>query len=239
MTETELARAGIESAIDTLVAQDIVDRTRVGLFGFSRFGMHVQYFLAFSDYPIVAATIADSMSLTPEFYAALYGYSYPGMTEFEWETWPGQLQAGTSNNAIGAPFWGEGIQRWLDRSYLFHLDRIVSAVRYEQFGARQIPPNWTPYAILSRFHRPVEMVHLPLAQHQLIPPLSRLTSQEGNVDWFDFWLNAHEDRDPAKAEQYVRWRHLRDQRTTLLRGPRPALNTWRPTQEGDPTTSQR
>jgi hypothetical protein len=36
-----------------------------------------------------------------------------------------------------------------------------------------------------------------------------MISQDGNVDWFDFWLNSHEDPDPAKAEQYKRWRELR------------------------------
>lgn len=29
------------------------------------------------------------------------------------------------------------------------------------------------------------------------------------MDWFDFWLKGEEDPDPAKAEQYTRWRELR------------------------------
>jgi len=29
------------------------------------------------------------------------------------------------------------------------------------------------------------------------------------VDWFCFWLKGEEDTDPAKVEQYVRWRELR------------------------------
>jgi hypothetical protein len=36
-----------------------------------------------------------------------------------------------------------------------------------------------------------------------------LAAQQGAVDWFDFWLNGREDPDPAKAEQYERWRELR------------------------------
>jgi len=36
-----------------------------------------------------------------------------------------------------------------------------------------------------------------------------MTSQQGNVDWFCFWLKGEEDPDPAKAEQYARWRELR------------------------------
>jgi hypothetical protein len=29
------------------------------------------------------------------------------------------------------------------------------------------------------------------------------------VDWFNFWLRDNDDPDPAKAEQYKRWRKLR------------------------------
>jgi hypothetical protein len=30
------------------------------------------------------------------------------------------------------------------------------------------------------------------------------------VDWFRFWLKGEEDPDPAKVEQYARWRELRN-----------------------------
>jgi hypothetical protein len=36
-----------------------------------------------------------------------------------------------------------------------------------------------------------------------------MVSQGGSVDWFCFWLKNEEDPDPAKAEQYARWRDLR------------------------------
>ena len=39
-----------------------------------------------------------------------------------------------------------------------------------------------------------------------------MTSQQGNVDWFCFWIKGEEDPDPAKAEQYKRWRELRSLR---------------------------
>jgi hypothetical protein len=32
-----------------------------------------------------------------------------------------------------------------------------------------------------------------------------------NLDWFNFWLQGREDADPAKAEQYERWRKLKQQ----------------------------
>ena len=34
-------------------------------------------------------------------------------------------------------------------------------------------------------------------------------SENGNVDWFDFWINNHEDPDVTKKAQYERWRELR------------------------------
>jgi len=36
-----------------------------------------------------------------------------------------------------------------------------------------------------------------------------MASQGGTVDWFRFWLKSEEDPEPAKAEQYIRWRELR------------------------------
>ena len=36
-----------------------------------------------------------------------------------------------------------------------------------------------------------------------------MISQGGTVDWFRFWLKGEEDLDPAKAEQYKRWRELK------------------------------
>jgi hypothetical protein len=29
------------------------------------------------------------------------------------------------------------------------------------------------------------------------------------VDWYSFWLKGEEDPEPAKVEQYKRWRELR------------------------------
>ena len=55
----------------------------------------------------------------------------------------------------------------------------------------------------------MELIWPPDAAHRLVKPLERITAQQGNVDWFCFWLKGEEDHDPAKAEQYTRWRELR------------------------------
>jgi hypothetical protein len=43
------------------------------------------------------------------------------------------------------------------------------------------------------------------------------------VDWYDFWLNGHDDPDPAKAEQYARWRELR--KSQQQNSTNPAANS--------------
>jgi hypothetical protein len=54
------------------------------------------------------------------------------------------------------------------------------------------------------------MIVLPHAPHLLVKPWERMVSQQGDVDWFTFWLQGYEDPDPAKRDQYTRWEHLRD-----------------------------
>ena len=53
------------------------------------------------------------------------------------------------------------------------------------------------------------MIMIEDGEHILQKPRDRIVSQEGNVDWFCFWLKGEEDSDPAKMEQYLRWRELR------------------------------
>jgi hypothetical protein len=205
---------GIEGLIDALDERGIVDRTRVALVGFSRTGMYVHTFLAFSDYPVAVATVADSIAMTPSCYSGAYGLPYPSMLEFE------------SPNQMGAPFWGEtGIRSWQERSYLFHLDRIGAPIRYEVHAAPHLY-NWDVFAIMKRMGRPVEMISFPRGAHNLVTPLERLTSQQGNVDWILFWLMGIRNASPLDDTQYERWSALRRQLETTrssMRGQRSGL----------------
>ena len=49
-------------------------------------------------------------------------------------------------------------------------------------------------------------------------PADLMESQQGDVDWFRFWLQAYEDPDPAKSGQYRRWEHLRELRDANRKG---------------------
>jgi hypothetical protein len=192
--------AMLEGAIAALNERGLVDAQRVGVIGFSREGMHVFYAVTFSRYPIAAATIADSIAPSPFAYALFYGFGYPGMLEFEDRT------------MMGGEFWGQDIDKWRERAPIFHLDRIQAALRIETYS-RAIPGYWDVFAIMRRHLRPVEMIHLPLDTHTLQTPFGRLLSQQGNVDWFRFWLKDEEDNSGDKDEQYRRWRELKQQAT--------------------------
>jgi hypothetical protein len=203
---------GIEGAIDALDREGIIDRARVGLIGFSRTGMHAHIMAAYSNYQLAAITVADSFAMTPFCYAGAAGVGFPGMLHLE------------EPYNMGAPFWGAGIEKWMARSYLFNLDRIRTPIRYEHYGVRP-SCHGEIIGILQRFKRPVEVVHLPNAVHNLQAPWHRQTSQEGNVDWYDFWLNGQENPALEKADQYARWRELRRQRDAVLEEPgQPALS---------------
>jgi beta-xylosidase len=65
------------------------------------------------------------------------------------------------------------------------------------------------YAALRDQNKPVDLQYLRDGAHNITKPLQRLAHQEALVDWFDFWLNGHEDPASSKASQYVRWRDLR------------------------------
>ena len=69
--------------------------------------------------------------------------------------------------------------------------------------------EWEWFAGLSRLTKPVDLIYIPDGSHALVKPWERMTSQQGDVDWFCFWLKGEEDPDPEKAEQYARWRELR------------------------------
>lgn len=188
--------AAYEAAVHALHLRGIVDRTRVGIIGWSRTGMHVSYAVAFSELRFAAATIADSTAAGLLDYVWSYGQSFPGMLSKE--------------RLLGAPFWGADRQTWLERSPTLNAHRIRTPLRIEAYGT-DLNPYWGMFATMKLRSRPVEMIHIPLASHLLQRPQARYTSQQGNVDWFAFWLQGYEDQDPSKVEQYERWRKLRQQ----------------------------
>ena len=106
------------------------------------------------------------------------------------------------------------LMQWLKRSPVFNIDKVSAALLVVAEGRGDLNYMWEPYAAMRYLHKPVDLILLNNAQHVLSNPAARLASQGGSVDWFRFWLQDYEDPDPAKAEQYQRWRELRKLRDT-------------------------
>jgi hypothetical protein len=63
---------------------------------------------------------------------------------------------------------------------------------------------------MNEYRKPTEVLVYPDEKHVKRWPAHRYAIYQRNVDWLNFWLNSREDPDPAKVDQYVRWRKPRD-----------------------------
>jgi hypothetical protein len=91
----------------------------------------------------------------------------------------------------------------------FSLDKVRAPVRIEAIGKLSILQEWEIYASLRLHGQPVDFIYIPEGQHILQQPQQRYASQQGDVDWFRFWLQAFERPDPAAKGQYQRWQLLK------------------------------
>lgn len=181
--------AAYEGAIDYLDGRGLIDQNQVGMIGFSRTVFYVEYTLTHSRYQFTAVTLAD-------------GFDGGYMNYLLWPT--------TDYVRVnGGPPIGSSLPSWLKNSPGFNLDKVSAAVRLEYYGPAMFLGGWQWFSGLSLLEKPVDFVWLPDGTHLLVKPSERLTSQQGNVDWFYFWLKGEEDSDPAKREQYKRWEGLR------------------------------
>jgi dipeptidyl aminopeptidase/acylaminoacyl peptidase len=193
--EGPLLMSMIEGLIDDLDKEGLIDRNRVGLFGWSRSGYLVRYTLAFSHDSFGAAVIAEGFD--------------DGYFHYLSRLNLGKTESATYEQMIGAAPFGQGIQDWLQRSSAFHLEDVHTPVRILGFSWSSLLGNWEWFAGLKHLNKPVEFVLLPDASHDPVLPEDRVVAQGGDVDWFDFWLKGEEDSDPKKSQEYARWREMK------------------------------
>ena len=188
------AIAEVEGVIDYLSGIGLVDPNRVGIVAFSATGTAVGYAIAHSKYYFGAAVLADTDDAGYFTYLSLFNLGVGHAPQFE----------GING---GAPF-GTGLASWLREAPEFSLNKVNTAMLLEPTSGFSVLMLWEWFVGFRRLGKPVEMVFMPDAGHVVIRPQDRIISQGGTADWFDFWLNGHEDSDPAKKSQYARWREL-------------------------------
>jgi dipeptidyl aminopeptidase/acylaminoacyl peptidase len=185
----------IESAIDHLNKMGFIEPNRVGIIGFSITGADVAYALTHSIYRFAAASLTSAHNGGYFEYVALSNSSRS----------TGPFLEGIN----GGPPFGNGLQSWMERSPGFNADKIHTPLLVVALNRIDLLGEWELFSVLSRLHKPVEMVYMQDGEHVLERPWDRMISQQGTVDWFSFWLKGEEDPDPTKSEQYSRWRDLR------------------------------
>ena len=185
--EGPCAVSAYESGVSQLISDGLVDPEKIGIVGFSRSCFYVMEALTTSSIQIKAASITSGL---------MFDY---------WQS----MFTSEGDLIIGAPPFGKGLQQWLKRSPGFNLDKVNSPLMVVGEGPYGLLAMWAPYAGLHYLHKPVDLIMLNTDEHTLTNPAMRIASQGGSVDWFRFWLQGYENSDPAKAEQYKRWRELK------------------------------
>lgn len=183
------------SAIDTLASLGLIDPTKVGVIGYSLTCSYVENALIKAPDRFAAATIADGNDNSYMQYRII-GVGNPGIEE-QFERFNG-----------GKPI-GTGLIHWIENAPSFHLDRVKTPLRIEAIRPTSLLTEWELYSSLWQQGKPVDLIYFPDGQHIFQKPLDRLASQQGNVDWFRFWLEGFEDPDPNKQEQYRRWKQMK------------------------------
>ena len=153
------------------------------------------YMLTHSKYQIAAASVSDGINGGYFQYVAFANSDLNATKSLE--------------NINGAAPFADGLEAWEQRSPSFRFNQVHTPLRIVAGNSISLFSGWELFAALHRLRRPVEFIYIKDGSHILEKPFDRMVSQQGNVDWFDFWLNGKEDTDPAKAEQYARWRALR------------------------------
>jgi len=191
---------GFESAIDYLSRKGLIDPGRVGVVGFSFSSYHLLYAITHRPSLFAAASFTDGNTLS--YWTFLMNVEPQGSVN----AFQGLLEE--TNGA--APF-GQGLSKWLQNAPGFNLDKVKTPLLISAFERGELISEWEIYAGLRTLNKPVDMVWLRKENwpHILVQPVHRYMSQQLAMDWFNFWLKGEEDPDPAKAEQYARWRELR------------------------------
>ena len=204
--EVDRAMARLEGAVDHLDQEGLIDPDRVGLLGFSRTCLYIEFALTHSKHHFAAASVTDGVD--NGYLQYILGN---GLHAFD--------EALEGSNG-GMPF-GDGLASWMKRSPGFNADKVSAPLLIVVPNPMGALFDWETFAALRRLGKPVEMVVLQDGEHELQKPWDRRVSLQENVDWFCFWLNGVVHDEQATGEQVARWRQLRSRLNEQRNSDRP------------------
>lgn len=180
----------MKMAIRTLVRAGSVDPGTIGIYGYSHGSEIVGY--AVSHTRLFRAAVGAG-GYDPYFY-----YMAGTAWHHTFEDW-------------GLAGWPEGRSkpRWQVLSPMLNANQINAPILLNAADSEYLTELGL-YTSLQSLGKPVEMYIYPDELHVKNQPAHRLQIYERNLDWFRFWLKGEEGSDPAKVEQYRRWKQLRE-----------------------------
>ena len=189
--ERRSLQSAVAVGVQRVVDMGIADPKRVGITGLSDGASIVQFALINSR--LFAAASISTCCLEPALVNATGGPAFTTLMRAQ------GFPAGTSDDRA---FWAPGS--------LLRNAAAIETPLLMQLADREYLTALDDYAALRELGKPVDLYVFPDEYHEKWQPAHRLAIYQRNLDWFDFWLMGRSDPDPAKAEQYRRWRGLRD-----------------------------
>ncbi|MEI9988587.1 MAG: prolyl oligopeptidase family serine peptidase [Rhizomicrobium sp.] len=182
-----------ERIVDQLDRRGLIDATRVGIGGLSLSSQAVEWAL-WHSHKFSAASISGPAAVDPVW--------EDWMSVTRWEQVRAHYDLPASDNP-NDPAW-MAVSPALNVSKMT-TPIIVNSAENEALAGIQL------YSKLRRAGIPLELYIYPREEHQfVIYPKDKAAVYQRNLDWFGFWLQGHEDPDPAKREQYSRWEKFCD-----------------------------
>jgi dienelactone hydrolase len=181
-----------EQAVDVLSAEQIADPQRVAISGFSASSTHT------------TSTLTQSRKFTAAIVTT--GGSFDAIACY--------LTANYRSCETLAK--GQGFERpydaregFLKKSPAWNADKIRTPILM-QLPESEYPGMMQLYGALLDYGRAVEMYVFAGAFHYKNDPRQRLTVYNRNVEWIEFWLKGVESPRADLADQYSRWRKMRE-----------------------------
>jgi dipeptidyl aminopeptidase/acylaminoacyl peptidase len=183
-------------ALDTVAARGFIDEQRVGIGGVSH-GAFVPLYLV-QKYDRIAAVAVSGGSWSRD--------------EYYWPTPLGRASLGVMGNWMMKPV-GPGLDFWKQIDLADNVETIeapilINVPAHETYSLTRLLNHMTEAG------KPYDAYVFPMETHLKWQAAHLDAIMRRNLDWFRFWLQSHEDPDPDKAEQYSRWRKLRELRDT-------------------------
>lgn len=192
VADYQVAQEAIEAIIAILEGRGLVDQSRVGMGGLS-FGSEVTTWIAANSDLLAAASVTSTSATPTHFWFRALDPNYRE----------------TLRNVWGLGFPEETPDRWRQVSPVYHAERI-NVPYLMQMAEQEYLAAVEYFTRIVLSGTPAEMYVFPNETHLKFMPRHKLAAYERNLDWFRFWLLGQEDEEPTKADQYTRWRLMRE-----------------------------